>query len=284
VLNPAVNRVAKNTLLPVSSARENSWDMEEWGKMLIDAFTYIGSVAGILIFTYTLFKDFILKKPSLIFHIECAKIIEDYPGELGIQVDAEIKARNGYFFLKNIELNNFNKVVYEKAEIKADIRKYLKEDLIQKYLDDQRNKITSAKKEKQKLDQFEYYIRCKSGGDYKVDDLGNPVIPDIRSDFEKSFPNLIQRQVYRESRYEAIAENIPSLLNLRVDDQSIYSLSLFFHAYGEFDDSLGKRESLPLNDWYIILMYSEGKIKKKLNTKTISYSQVKNFIDEGKAT
>jgi hypothetical protein len=254
----------------------SSWDVER----VKDVFIIIGSAAGLLNFVYNLTRDF-LKRSKLVFQIEGAKLIEDYPGELGIQLSAKIKACNGSFLIRNIELRNKNDKINRKIKIKIDIRRDIEEDIILKYLEKKRKEITVKEKEGQRKKAFSYYSDCISGNpNYKLDDLGNSIQPDISSDFERSFWKLTRIQIYEEGRYQQ-PEKL-SLHDLKIDDQSVHYFSLFFHLYGEFDTSLNKRAYLPLKGWKVILTHSEGKIEREPRIQAISYSQVKRILDEDK--
>jgi hypothetical protein len=254
------------------------WDIKEIKDICIS----IGAVAGALSLAYTLIRDLFLKKPRLLFKAEEANLIEDFPGELGIQINVEIKACNSSFFLKNIELKHKEDKVNEKLTIEKDVREHIKEDVILKYLEEQRKKTTSAEKENRKIEELSYYLNYISGeSGYRLDSLGNSVMPDIKSDFQKSFVGLTRKLIYEESRYQQ-PQKFSSLHDLKMDDQSIQSFSLFFHVYGELDPSFGKRARLPLENWKIILTHSEGKISRNLKTKNTSYLKVRNFIDGDK--
>jgi hypothetical protein len=248
-----------------------NWDMESAKTIAV----FIAAFGTILNWYEKYFR-----KPKLVLKVDSIKLIEDYPGELGMQLNVVLRAYNGSCFLKGFELNNINEVVNKTSEISLEVREYVCEDIIKKYLELQRDTTTIIEREDRKLDQFIYdeQLRLKEV-DFRTDSItGNFINSVTESDFQNSLNDLCRKQVIHENRYKEISKKIESVRDLKVDNGVSLSLTLFAHIYGHLDGNIYKRKDLPLDGWRIIIKHSEGELKRKIKAEKISYSQVKELI------
>lgn len=225
----------------------------------------------------------LLRRPKLEVQIESAKLIEDYPGELGIQINAVFRAYNGSFFLKDFEVKNTNKKINKISESTLEVREYVCEDIIEKYLESQELNANTREKEERKLDQFIYDTQLQLNiANLRTGSTGNFTLPDITSDFQNSLRDLCRKAVIHENRYREISKKVESVRDLKIDDSVCFSFTLFAHIYGRLDRNTNEREHLPLDGWKIIIKHSEGRLERKLKAEKISYSQVKDLINSAK--
>jgi hypothetical protein len=240
---------------------------------------YVSAFAGLANLSVPLIKWF-LTRPSFALKIESQRLIEDYPGEIGIQLNISLRGYNGSFFLKSFSIEHSKKVINENSEIELDILEYVEEDLIEKYLNEERQRTTVLKREEYKIDQFSYYIQLRSGAvEMRTDkETGNAIPSYIGSIFQGRIPYLCREQIVSEGRYRKIADNIKSIRDLRVGDDTSLSITCLIYIYGKLDMNNNKREILPLDGWKMIIQHSEGRIHRKLKPKKIPYSQLSKSL------
>jgi hypothetical protein len=252
--------------------------MDGWNT---DSTNTIATFVAVTTLCISLYEKF-GKKPKLALEIESSKLIEDYPGEIGIQINFILKAYNESLSLREFEISHSNIEINRISEVNIEIRKYTRKDIITEYLDSLKNdkSYTANKRDNDKLDQFTYYTDLESGkAALRIDrDTGNPIDPNVNSCFQNSLKNLCEMYVGL-GEYKEISEKIESVRDLQIDKNTSCSFTLFIHIYGHIDRSINRRKVLPLDGWRIIVNHSEGKVKKKLVTDKLSYSQLKEFLN-----
>ena len=107
---------------------------------------------------------------------------------------------------------------------------------------------------------------------------GNPIPSYIGSIFQYRIPDLCREQVVSEGRYIKIANNIKSLRDLKVSDDTSLSITYLIYIYGNLNMDNSKREILPIDGWKMIIQHSEGRILKKLRPQKISYAQLSKSL------
>lgn len=231
--------------------------------------------SNLCIVLYGKFKN----RPKLIFKIERATILEDYPGEIAMQIDISFRGYNGSFFLSNLEIKNRKSLVNKNCKIDMQVREYLSDDIIEEYLESEKLGSTIKKREERKLDQFTYSTQLDLGNcDFRIVD-GNPLPPVTKSIFHQSLYMLMRKQIYHENRYIHRVQEINSVRDLRIDNNARLSLTLFVNIYGSLNRDENIREILPLDGWKIFVRHSEGVFKKSIKFKKIPYSRVKEIIN-----
>jgi len=258
----------------------NNWDAQSIG-LIIGLVTLIFTGISLAKDIYEIYS----KRSRLVFKVEKASLIEDSPGEIGLQINISLRAYNSSFFLKEFYLENSDKLAQEKVEqIEYEIRQYISEDITEKYLEVEKlHKRGVVEREKEKQDQFNYFSDLKSGSsDFRKDLMGNAVPPITESYFQRSLNDLLRKHSIGDIYYKNISTIIASIRDVKVSDDTSQSYTLFIHIYGCLNESLSKREALPLDGWNIVLHHSEGKLKRSMEIKKIPYSQVKSFLDPNK--
>ncbi len=252
------------------------WSLESIKTIAIFATSFVAFTNLIIVLA-----DKILSNPRLELIIESAKIIEDYPGELGAQINIAIRAYNGIFFLKEIKLVNSSRKVDQRTKKIIDIYEYLPEDIIRKHIEGQKNAKSSEIKKEEKLDQFRYYSEFESGKTEIRRDktTRNFIEPNIESTFQSALENLCEKPIREGGAYRKSCSRVKSIRDLKIDKNVSFSFTVFAHIYGGLDRVRCERQYVPLEGWSLIVTHSKRGIKKKLKAVKISYDQVTNFMD-----
>jgi hypothetical protein len=245
---------------------------------------FVSGISGLLVII-----DKLSNRRRLVLKIEKAKLIEDYPGEIGMQINGSLKAYNGSFFLKDIEVKNSNLKVNETSEINFEIREYLSNDTIKEYLESEALRTTIKEREDKKKNQFIYdtEVELKQREiTTETDGWGNINVtpPDISSIFEQFLTTYLIDNIHKNGRciYKEKVNIHSEIRDRKVDAHTIFSFTLFVHVYGYLNRDTYMRKSLPLNGWKIIINHMEGKINQTISTQTIPYSEVNKIIDNPK--